>query len=543
MSANTQTEFRVIGPPGCGKTTFLSREVTKAVERYGSDAVMVAALTKTAAAEVAGRGTPINPKRIGTLHAHAYRALNYPKLAETREGIEAWNRENSSYKLTVPGGSANLDAAVDGMIAMQSPGDKHLAAVNMARARKSPISELPGAARRFGSLWESWKKSSGLFDFTDLIDIAATSIFQAPGHPKVIFVDEAQDHDRLELDLVRRWGGSDRGVERLIIVGDPDQNLYEWRGSDPEAFFDIDLPDDQKRVLSQSYRVPQAVHAKATEWIERTPDRDPVEYRPTDQVGEVRKSLLSLRDSAGLLRDARQYTEAGKSVMFLTTCAYMLNPLVNELRAQGMPFHNPYRERSDWNPLNPQTRGVSTLDKFKAYIAPLLETEPYQVPWTVQDVQLWTTALARVLKRGKRQELDGMYPEQGFTAGMLDELFTEKSDPYNAYNIEAGDASWFKKHMKAGANVDYAVKVLEKFGAEAIVETPKVSVGTIHSVKGGEADVVYLFPDMSRVGYQSIHTPRGKAATLRQFYVGMTRAKEILVIGGASTQTAVQLGQ
>lgn len=538
-----QTEFRVIGPPGCGKTTFLSREVTKAVDRYGGDNVMVAALTKTAAAEVAGRGVPVNPKRIGTLHAHAYRALNYPKLAETREGMEAWNRSNPSYKLTVPGSSTSLDAAVDGMVPMASPGDRYLSLINVARARMSLISDLPAQVRRFHTAWQKWKKETGLFDFTDLIEIAGTSVHQAPGRPKVIFVDEAQDHDRLELNLVRKWGAEDRAVERLVIVGDPDQNLYEWRGSDPEAFFDPVLPDDQKLVLSQSYRVPKAVHAKATEWIERTPDRDPVEYRPTDQPGEVRKTLLSLRDAPALLRDARQYTDAGKSVMFLTTCAYMLTPLVNELRAQGMPFHNPYRARSDWNPLSPQTRGVSTLEKFKAYISPLLDTDPYIDPWEVGDVQLWTQSLARVLKRGKREVLDSMYPMQGFTPEMLDELFTEKSEPYMAYNIEAGDAGWFRKHLKAGVNVDYAIRVLEKFGAEAIVETPKISIGTIHSVKGGEADVVYLFPDMSRVGYQSAHTPKGKAATLRQFYVGMTRSKDVLVLSGASTQMAVQLGR
>ncbi|MAH51207.1 hypothetical protein CMI37_35650 [Candidatus Pacearchaeota archaeon] len=538
-----QTEFRVIGPPGCGKTTFLSREVTKAVDRYGGDNVMVAALTKTAAAEVAGRGVPVNPKRIGTLHAHAYRALNYPKLAETREGVEAWNKSNPSYKLTVPGSSTSLDAAVDGMVPMASPGDRHLSLINVARARMSPISELPAQVRRFHTAWQRWKKETGLFDFTDLIEIAGTSVHQAPGRPKVIFVDEAQDHDRLELNLVRKWGAEDRAVERLVIVGDPDQNLYEWRGSDPEAFFDPVLPDDQKLVLSQSYRVPKAVHAKATEWIERTPDRDPVEYRPTDQPGEVRKTLLSLRDAPALLRDARQYTDAGKSVMFLTTCAYMLTPLVNELRAQGMPFHNPYRARSDWNPLSPQTRGVSSLEKFKAYISPLLDTDPYIDPWEVGDVQLWTQSLARVLKRGKREVLDSMYPMQGFTPEMLDELFAEKSEPYMAYNIEAGDAGWFRKHLKAGVNVDYAIRVLEKFGAEAIVETPKISIGTIHSVKGGEADVVYLFPDMSRVGYQSVHTPKGKAATLRQFYVGMTRSKDVLVLSGASTQMAVQLGR
>ena len=538
-----QTEFRVIGPPGCGKTTFLSREVTKAVERYGSDKVLVASLTKTAAQEVVSRGTPINPKMIGTLHAHAYRALNYPKLAETREGVESWNRASPSYRLTVPGGSASLDSAIDGLAPMAKPGDRYLSAVNLARARRSPIDTLTAQEQRFAAAWELWKSSEGLFDFTDLIDIAGRQIFQAPGKPKVIFVDEAQDHDRLELELVRKWGGADRGVERLVIVGDPDQNLYEWRGSDPEAFFDPPLPTDQKLILSQSYRVPKAVHAKATEWIEKTPDRDPVAYQPTDQPGEVRKTLLSLRDSPALLRDARRYTDEGKSVMFLTTCAYMLTPLVNELRSQGMPFHNPYRHRSDWNPLNPQTRGVSTLDKFKAYIAPLLETEPYVNPWSVAEVQLWTQALARVVKRGQRTVLDGLDPFSGFTTEMLEAMFVESSDPFNAYDIEGGDPKWFQKHMKAGTNVDYAVKVMDKHGAAAISETPKVSLGTIHSVKGGEADVVYLFPDMSRVGYQGVHTPRGKAATLRQFYVGMTRAKSVLVLGGASTQFAVQLGR
>ena len=37
-------------------------------------------------------------------------------------------------------------------------------------------------------------------------------------------------------------------------------------------------------------------------------------------------------------------------------------------------------------------------------------------------------------------------------------------------------------------------------GPRAAGQAPQVVVGTIHSVKGGEADVVYLFPDLSRSG-------------------------------------------
>jgi superfamily I DNA/RNA helicase len=61
-------------------------------------------------------------------------------------------------------------------------------------------------------------------------------------------------------------------------------------------------------------------------------------------------------------------------------------------------------------------------------------------------------------------------------------------------------------------------------------------VGTIHSVKGGEADVVFLFPDMSQAGdaaYQR-HGP-ARDAVIRLFYVGMTRAREALYLAdGAS---------
>jgi hypothetical protein len=502
---------------------------------------MVTSLTRTAAAEVAGRDVPINPDRIGTLHAHALRALGYPELAETREHVEVWNKENPSYALTVPGGVSSKDDGFDS-VGGSMAGDKHFAQVNMARARKSPLDELPATARRFNATWTAWKEDLGVLDWTDLIDFAGRDSYQAPGMPKVMFVDEAQDHDRLELDLVRKWGSAMRGVERLVIVGDPDQNLYEWRGSDPEAFFDVDLPEENKLVLTQSYRLPHAVWAKAIDWIERIPGREPVEYWPTDEPGEVRKLATSLRDPAGLLRDAQKYIDEGKSVMFLTACAYMIDPLKNEMRALGIPFHNPYRARTDWNPLNPTARGTTTLDKFRAYIAPMLETEQYVNPWSVGDVQVWTQALARVLKRNARTRLDELDPMQGFTVEMLEEYFDPKSDPVMAYNIEAGDPGWFQNHMKAGANVDYAVKVLSKFGPEAINKTPQIQIGTVHSVKGGEADVVYLFPDVSRLGYQSIQTPRGKASTIRQFYVGMTRAKETLILAGASSQTAIQLG-
>jgi superfamily I DNA/RNA helicase len=74
------------------------------------------------------------------------------------------------------------------------------------------------------------------------------------------------------------------------------------------------------------------------------------------------------------------------------------------------------------------------------------------------------------------------------------------------------------------------------------VEAPRVVVGTIHSVKGGEADVVYLFPDLSRAGdaqYQRMGPPRD--SVVRLFYVGMTRARHTLYICQPETPRTIAI--
>jgi hypothetical protein len=63
------------------------------------------------------------------------------------------------------------------------------------------------------------------------------------------------------------------------------------------------------------------------------------------------------------------------------------------------------------------------------------------------------------------------------------------------------------------------------------LEAPKIVVGTIHSVKGGQADVVYLFPNLSRADdeqYQRVGAP-GEAVG-RLFCSGVTLARETLYI-------------
>jgi ATP-dependent exoDNAse (exonuclease V) beta subunit len=61
-------------------------------------------------------------------------------------------------------------------------------------------------------------------------------------------------------------------------------------------------------------------------------------------------------------------------------------------------------------------------------------------------------------------------------------------------------------------------------------------------VKGGEADVVFLFPDLSPAGdvlYQKYGPARD--SVIRLFYVGMTRARHTLYICQKESSMAVAI--
>jgi hypothetical protein len=69
------------------------------------------------------------------------------------------------------------------------------------------------------------------------------------------------------------------------------------------------------------------------------------------------------------------------------------------------------------------------------------------------------------------------------------------------------------------------------------LKNPRVLLSTIHGVKGGEAENVLLLPDMARQTYKMFKTgPRYKNEEHRVFYVGASRAKKRLFIGGSQSE-------
>ena len=524
-------EYQIFGPPGTGKTTYLANQIKLAAEKFGPQAVLVASFTRAAATEITSRGLPVDRMNVGTLHAICYRALGSPRVAA--EFIDDWNRENETWALS--GGSVSLDDPDE--FVGSTDGDQLLSALSVLRAKMVDPALYPNSVANFAARWSAWKKENNLVDYTDMIDLAYRNIEMPPGYPTVGFFDEVQDFTPLELALIRLWAAH---MHSVVLAGDDDQSVYAFKGADPEAFFKHPVPEENKRVLAQSYRVPRLVQTEADRWVQRLSSRVAKEYFPRDADGRVvRLGDGSYLNPEPLLRHIDGYLAAGKRVMILGACAYMLDPIKRVFRDRGYPYHNPYRrKRPDWNPLfNKQASsgGLSTADRLLAYLLPSVHYFGDQSRmWYPADLQKWVSLLAvkGVLQPGHKILLEEMGLADGdpLSSDQLLSLFTP-GGLRGAYSV---DPDWLLSSAASAKkkSLEYPVRVLKKFGVPALANDPLITIGTIHSVKGGEADVVFLFPDISFAGMQGWQAggTADRDSLIRQFYVGMTRAREDLVL-------------
>jgi DNA helicase II / ATP-dependent DNA helicase PcrA len=519
-------EYRIFGPPGTGKTTNVARQIERAIGRFGPS-VLVTSFSRAAAAELAGYELPIDPDRIGTLHAHCWRALGRPKIAEAH--VQDWNRKHPHLRITPVRALQKLEGEQPDEDAADTTrnGDTLLGELNRSRGMLLPQTSWPAAVREFGEQWQRYKQCSGLSDFCDLIETAVRDLRIAPGRPDVIFADEAQDLNPMQLRLVRQWG---ENAQYFVVAGDDDQVIYFWCGAIADALIYPDVPEDHKIFLEYSHRLPRRVHARATALIQQVSRKQEKIYHARSVEGNVvQLSSGSYKcPEYTILKKLTEHLKKGQTVMVLASCAYMLRPVIAILRKNGIPFHNPYRKANGfWNPL--RHGKLAAADHISSLLA--------GPPWTYENMRLWTEWLKpqNVLRPCATSLIAAAVASRIAASDELEDLF----EPAALRSLQAASVTpekllqWWRAHLNPEFHqrTTYPARVVCTSGAGALDETPRLVVGTIHSVKGGEADVVFLFPDLSRAGdaaYQRRGAPRD--AVIRLFYVGMTRARETLYI-------------
>ncbi len=166
------------------------------------------------------------------------------------------------------------------------------------------------------------KKIFGL-DFDDLIAFAFTIFHKFPEVREkwadrlyYIQVDEFQDSSARELRLLTMLSDTHKN---LFVVGDPDQNIYEWRGADMSILVDFDktFPGTQTILLNQNYRSVGHILRCANTLIDRNKNRIP---KALFTAGEEGPAVIHLH--------AKSETEEGR---------YITEEILR-LNKEGTPF-------------------------------------------------------------------------------------------------------------------------------------------------------------------------------------------------------------
>lgn len=550
-----------VHPVSTGKTTTLAKLVKDLMNEHGPDSLMVCSFAVTAAKEIgsrfAGEGLKPPDRAIGTLHSQAFRACNYGAVALDPKILVSWNEDHPEWKITPDtrrtssGGDTGASYTSDPSLAVN--GDELISSLDKLRATQVAPDDWPENVRRFHRRWEQWKTAAGALDFTDMIEGAlerARDGEPAPGNPRFLIFDEAQDQTPLESSLMAEWG---QLAERLYAGLDDDQAINRWRGGDPAPILGLTPgPDGQvsDRILGQSYRVPEAVRRIAQRWIVRLGShRHEKEYRPrvdadgTIAMGAAYKVPETINDSALIDRLERDLDDnPTESVMVIASCNYMLERLLTGLRQRGVPFHNPYRPGEiRWNPLSGVSAGVSTAERVYRYMImhESLEERGGRL-WTGEDIQYWADLVKlgpAGMVRGAKKMISLLDPHATVPEAQVRALFQDAE----AFGwATEPDPDWLARALLAAKakTALYPIEVARAHGPHAIAQRPRLVVGTIHSVKGATADIVYVAPDISGAGAKNAaESPGGRDELIRLFYVAMTRAyRELRLLQAANPQ-------
>jgi superfamily I DNA/RNA helicase/RecB family exonuclease len=160
------------------------------------------------------------------------------------------------------------------------------------------------AAARFFAEYLDVADARGVLDYGELVHravlLAETDEIRAAlrRRYRAVFVDEYQDTDRAQVRLLRALAGDGRD---LVVVGDPDQSIYAFRGADVTGI--LDFPERFRRrdgspapiaVLGTSRRA-GPVLLRASREVAR---RMPMARLPADRV-RAHRELTSAADTDG----------------------------------------------------------------------------------------------------------------------------------------------------------------------------------------------------------------------------------------------------
>ncbi|QFR69999.1 3'-5' exonuclease [Companilactobacillus paralimentarius] len=176
--------------------------------------------------------------------------------------------------------------------------------------------------------YQELKHSNGYIDFNDMKLLLLKSM-QVPEYLqyyqqimarfKIAVIDEFQDIDNLQWKIISQLL-SPETMQHLIVIGDDDQSIYSFRGSNPQFILNYKklLPQAQKKNLSTNYRTGEKILKRVIPLIKKNHVR-------------LDKDLLSGKKDMGkfILYSTKKSGFSGDSKMLRRLVKQINDPKIN----------------------------------------------------------------------------------------------------------------------------------------------------------------------------------------------------------------------
>lgn len=300
----------------------------------------------------------------------------------------------------------------------------------------------------------------------------------------VLVIDEAQDMDIHEYRLVEALMERNDDM-RIIAVGDDDQNIYQFRGSDSKYLRSFIIEHDAKQYsLIDNFRSCQSVVAFANQFVMSISDRMKTEdiIAVSENTGEVKLMKHSGANMEMALAEDMLSVGADGSTCILTNTNQEALLILGILKQRNIP-----------------AKLIQSIDGFDIYdiaeIRYFLKMLNKENTSPVYSCDQWNSAV---------KALQEQYSNSACLPVIVNVLHTFAETNEKKYRT---DFEMFLHESK-----------IEDFYTN---ESGVITISTIHKSKGREFDNVYIL--LSNVNM-------GSDEEKRKLYVGMTRAKNLLHI-------------
>ncbi len=587
----------ILAGPGSGKTRVITRRVAWLLgQGVRPSNILAITFTNKAAGEMRQRVEQLVPGCrvwVSTFHSFGARLLRqYADRLELDRNFTIYDQNDRARIVKMALEEAGIDNArfsPESIAGAISKAKNQLLGPDRFAERAGDFYEKTVAG--IYPLYEKRLRDSNALDFDDLLYWPALALkndselrAELDDRFSFVLIDEYQDTNKAQYAIAR---GLSIDRPNLCAVGDPDQSIYKFRGSDIRNILDFerDFPNARVLTLNTNYRSTRAILSTASHLIAHNKQRKPM-HLVTDNVAGRPVTVLtyhsSMDEAEGIARRIRAEVEAGKRSYRNFAVFLRINALSRSLETafvqqrvphqivRGLAFFerkenrdilaylrllvNPRDDLSFLRIVNEPARGIGkvSLDHLRSYAEPR-EMSLLSASGEVGKIPAIKGKAASSL-RGFHQLMNELRSllesppgevvrEVLYRSGYRDMLLRDETndDQERLANVEdlITAAKQFAAEDSSRTIGDFLENVTLASDLDSWDERQDcVSIMTLHAAKGLEFPVVYMAAvEQGLLPHErSIARSDELEEERRLAFVGMTRAKEELYLTHARSR-------